>query len=65
MIWRKNRWSKEGTGIMNAKFRPDEPTNPHHISLSPDFNMESIPEKTYFWGTTPLPFKGVLGKGLG
>ena len=65
MIWRKNRWSKEGTGIMNAKFRPNEPTNPHHISLSPDFNMESIPEKTYFWGTTLLPFKGVLGKGLG
>ena len=63
-IWRKNRWSKEGSGLIEAKFRPDEYTDNHHITINPTEEAE-IPNKTYFMGINRLPFNGKSGTGLG
>jgi hypothetical protein len=63
-IWRRNRWSKEGRGLIEAKFRPDEYTDNHHITINPEEEVE-IPNKTYFMGINRLPFNGKAGTGLG
>ena len=63
-VWRKNRWVKEGDGLLNARFRADEPNNPHYITqTAPD--LPEIPNHTYFMGQTRLPFNGTMGNGLG
>lgn len=63
-VWRKNRWVKEGDGLLNTRFKADEPNNPHYITqTAPD--LPEIPNHTYFMGQTRLPFKGTMGNGLG